>query len=66
MAIILIKLRSICVFNEIMKENLLNAYVFKTLAELRTKAEEYMNDYNNYSLHKILNYLILKELLQNV
>ena len=47
MAIIIIKLRGTCVFNEIIKENLLNAYVFKTLAELRTKAEEYMNDYNN-------------------
>lgn len=66
MAIILIKQRSICVFNEIMKENLLNAYVFKTLGEMRTKAEEYMDDSNNYRLHKTLNYQILKELLQIV
>jgi len=35
------------VLNEIMKENLLNAYVFKTLGEMRTKAEEYMDDSNN-------------------
>ena len=38
------------------RKELLNAYVFKTLEEVREKAEEYQNDYNNNRPHKSLNY----------
>ena len=48
------------------RRELLNAYVFKTLTDVRTKAEEYMNDYNNYRPHKALNYRTPTELLENV
>lgn len=48
------------------RRELLNAYVFKTLTDVRTKAEEYMDDYNNYRPHKALNYRTPTELLENV
>ena len=37
------------------RKELLNAYVFKTLEEVREKAEEYQYDYNNNRPHKSLN-----------
>lgn len=38
------------------RKELLNAYVFTTLAEVREKAEEWMIDYNNERPHKSLGY----------
>ncbi len=38
------------------RKELLNAYVFKTLDEVREKAEEYKYDYNHNRPHKSLNY----------
>jgi putative transposase len=42
--------------NRTIREELLNAYVFKTLSEIRTKAEEWRNDYNHNRPHSALNY----------
>jgi putative transposase len=41
--------------NENIRRELLNAYVFKTLSEIRIKAEEYRIDYNHYRPHDALN-----------
>jgi putative transposase len=38
------------------RKELLNTYVFTTLAEVREKAAEWMNDYNNHRPHKSLGY----------
>ena len=43
-------------FNGNMRRELLNAYVFKSLQEVRMKAEEWMHDYNTRRPHKALNY----------
>lgn len=40
--------------NGSIRKELLNAYVFKTLTEVREKAEEWMFDYNNHRPHKSL------------
>ena len=48
------------------RREFLNAYVFKTLAQVREKAEEYMYDYNYNRPHKALNYKAPAELLENV
>lgn len=48
------------------RRELLNAYVFKTLAEVREKTEEWMHDYNNNRPHAGLNYKTPIELLENV
>jgi putative transposase len=42
--------------NGSIRRELLNAYVFKSLSEVRQKTEEWMNDYNNNRPHKALNY----------
>ena len=39
------------------RRELLNAYVFYSLDDVRKKAEEWMNDYNNVRPHKSLGYL---------
>ena len=39
------------------RRELLNAYVFHSLDDVREKAEEWMNDYNNVRPHKSLGYL---------
>jgi putative transposase len=44
-------------FNGSFRRELLNAYVFRSLAEVRALAEEWMTDYNYYRPHKSLNYL---------
>ena len=43
-------------FNGSMRRELLSAYVFRTLSEVREKAEEWMDDYNNHRPHKALGY----------
>ncbi|MBK7754132.1 MAG: IS3 family transposase [Flavobacteriales bacterium] len=43
-------------FNGSMRRELLSAYVFRTLDEVREKAEEWMDDYNNHRPHKALGY----------
>ncbi len=46
------------------RRELLNAYVFKTLDEVKEKAEEYMLDYNYDRPHKALNYKAPADLLE--
>jgi putative transposase len=43
-------------FNGSLRKELLNAYIFRTLAEVRIKTEEWMNDYNKNRPHMALNY----------
>ena len=45
------------------RRELLNAYVFKTLSEVREKADDYMMDYNFNRPHKSLNYKTPMDLL---
>lgn len=45
------------------RRELLNAYVFKTIAEVREKAEEFMIDYNYHRPHKSLKYKTPMDLL---
>ena len=42
--------------NGFMRRELLNAFVFTTLAEVRNKVEEWVLDYNHYRPHKALGY----------
>jgi putative transposase len=44
-------------FNGSFRRELLNAYVFRNLKEVRILAEEWMIDYNTKRPHKSLNYL---------
>lgn len=46
------------------RRELLNAYAFKTIDEVRTKAEEYLLDYNQNRPHKALGYKTPYELLE--
>jgi putative transposase len=48
------------------RRELLNAYVFKTLDEVREKAEEWMIDYNYNRPHKALNYKTPMDLLPEI
>jgi putative transposase len=41
--------------NGSIRRELLNVYVFKTVPEVRQKAEEWMFDYNNHRPHESLN-----------
>ncbi len=43
-------------FNGSFRRELLNAYVFRSLSEVRILANEYVDDYNNSRPHKALNY----------
>jgi len=45
------------------RRELLNAYVFKTISEVREKAEEFMIDYNYHRPHKALKYKTPMDLL---
>jgi putative transposase len=45
------------------RRELLNAYVFKTLGEVRTLAEQWRQDYNNKRPHAALNYKTPMEIL---
>lgn len=48
------------------RRELLNAYVFKSIAEVKEKAEEYMIDYNYHRPHSALNFKTPIEILENV
>jgi len=43
-------------FNGSIRKELLNAYVFKSLSEVREKIQEWIDDYNMYRPHKALGY----------
>jgi len=43
-------------FNGSIRKELLNAYVFRSLSEVREKVQEWMDDYNMYRPHKALGY----------
>jgi putative transposase len=45
------------------RRELLNAYVFKTLTEVREKADEWMTDYNYHRPHEALNFKTPMDLL---
>jgi putative transposase len=48
-------------FNGSFRRELLNAYVFRSINEVRTLAEDWMTDYNQNRPHKALNYLTPNE-----
>jgi len=50
-------------FNGSIRNELLNAYVFKTLSEIRQKSEQWRVDYNQNRPHKALKYLTPTDLL---
>lgn len=52
--------------NGSIRKELLNAYVFKTLSEVREKAEEWMFDYNNHRPHDALNHRAPVDLLEEL
>lgn len=52
--------------NGSIRRELLNAYVFKTLSEVREKAEEWMFDYNNHRPHESLNNRTPVDLLEEL
>ena len=43
-------------FNGSVRKELLNAYVFRIISEVREKVQEWMDDYNMYRPHKALGY----------
>jgi len=43
-------------FNGSVRKELLNAYVFRTISEVREKVQEWMDDYNMHRPHKALGY----------
>ncbi|RZJ76458.1 MAG: IS3 family transposase [Flavobacterium sp.] len=53
-------------FNGSMRRELLNAYIFRTLDEVRLKAEEWMYDYNNHRPHKALGFKTPADLLLEI
>lgn len=52
--------------NGSIRRELLNAYVFKTLNEVRIKAEEWMYDYNYQRPHQALNFKTPMDLLEEI
>lgn len=52
--------------NGTIRRELLNAYVFRTLNEVREKVEEWMMDYNNHRPHKALNFKAPADLLLEI
>ncbi|WP_240773456.1 IS3 family transposase [Pontibacter sp. SGAir0037] len=52
--------------NGSIRRELLNAYVFRTLSEVRQKAEEWMEDYNHHRPHQALNFRTPAELLEEI
>lgn len=53
-------------FNGSMRRELLNAYIFRTLDEVREKAEEWRYDYNNHRPHKALGFKTPADLLLEI
>lgn len=52
--------------NGSIRRELLNAYVFKTLSEVREKAEEWRLDYNYHKPHQALNFKAPADLLDEI
>lgn len=52
--------------NGSIRRELLNAYVFKTLNEVREKAEEWMVDYNYHRPHHALNFKTPADLMEQI
>lgn len=52
--------------NGSIRRELLNAYVFRTVAEVRQKAEEWMIDYNSHRPHEALNNKTPIDLLEEI
>ncbi|WP_439882342.1 IS3 family transposase [Pontibacter sp. MBLB2868] len=52
--------------NGSIRRELLNTYVFRTLSEVRQKAEEWMQDYNHHRPHQALNLRTPVELLEEI
>ena len=52
--------------NGSIRKELLNAYLFRTMEEVRVKAEEWKNDYNNERPHSSINYKTPKEYAHDV
>ena len=52
--------------NGSIRRELLNAYVFKSLTEVREKTEEWMFDYNHHRPHQALKYRTPVELLEEI
>lgn len=52
--------------NGSIRRELLNAYVFKTLSEVRAKAEDWMIDYNYQRPHQALNFKTPVQLLEEI
>jgi putative transposase len=52
-------------FNGSIRRELLNAYVFKTLSQVRQKADEFMHDYNANRPHQALGYKTPLSVLKN-
>ena len=48
-------------FNRTYRENILDAYVFKDLMEVRNQSELWMEDYNNYRPHSAIGYKAPKQ-----
>ena len=48
------------------RREFLNAYVFRTISEVQTRAEEYMYDFNYHRPHAALNFKTPIELLENM
>ncbi|MCC9138920.1 integrase core domain-containing protein [Pontibacter silvestris] len=45
------------------QEGTTDAYVFRTLSEVRQKTEERMEDYNHHRPHQVLNFKLIKEIV---
>jgi putative transposase len=52
--------------NGSIRRELLNAYVFRTLTEVREKAEEWRLDYNHHRPHQALNFKAPADLLEEI
>ena len=52
--------------NGSIRRELLNTYIFKTLAEVREKAEDWMKDYNYQRPHQALNFKTPVQLLEEI